>query len=204
VPAGRIRYSGIAVASAQSQPDQEGTTPQIVALTGFMGAGKTSIGRALAALLRWTFVDLDQEIEAQEKMPIRDIFRLHGEPRFREMETATLRRMLAEVSSPTVIALGGGTFIQVINAEMLREAGAQVVFLEPTVEEMLVRCRIEPQSSIESQRPLAADPDTFRALYAQRLPQYRKADLTVNTAGQTVEDNARKIATSLRCGAGPH
>jgi shikimate kinase len=203
VPAGRIRYSGIAVASAHSQPDREGSAPQIVALTGFMGAGKTSIGRALAALLRWKFVDLDQEIEAGETMPIRDIFRLHGEPQFREMETATLRRILAEVSSPTVIALGGGTFIPTANAEVLRDAGARVVFLEPTVEEMLARCQIEPQSSTENLRPLAADPDAFRALYAQRLTQYRKADLTVNTAGNSVEDNARKIATKLHFGTGP-
>jgi shikimate kinase len=165
-----------------------------------MGAGKSSIGHALAALLGWEFVDLDHEIEAREEMPIRDIFRIQGEPRFRGIEAATLRRILADVSSPTVIALGGGTFIQAANAELLREAGARVVFLEPTIEELLERCRIEMQSSTENERPLAADPDAFRALYAQRLSQYRKADLTVNTAGNSVEDNARKIAASLHFG----
>ena len=133
-------------------------------------------------------------------MPIRDIFRIHGEPQFRAIETATLRRALAEVSSPTVIALGGGTFIQAANAELLRNADAQVVFLEPTIEEMLERCRVETQSSTENQRPLAADPDAFRALYEQRFPQYRKADLTVNTAGASVEENARKIADNLHFG----
>jgi shikimate kinase len=190
----------IAVASAQSQRDREGSAPRIVALTGFMGAGKTKIGRALAELLGWEFVDLDHEIEIREKMPISDIFRHQGEPQFRQIETATLGRVLADVFSSTVIALGGGTFIQTANAELLREAVAQVVFLEPTVEEMLERCRIETQSSTENLRPLAADSDAFRALYAQRLSQYRMADLTVNTAGNSVEDNARKVAASLHFG----
>ena len=176
---------------------REGSAPRIVALTGFMGAGKTRIGRALAALLRWEFVDLDYEIEVREKLAIREVFRIHGEPRFREMETAALRHVLAEVISPTVVALGGGTFVQATNVALLRDAGARVVFLEPTVEEMLARCRIESQSAQDNARPLVADPDAFRALYAQRLPHYRKADLTVNTAGNSVEDNARRVAASL-------
>jgi len=194
--AGAVHF-GIAMASACSQSDHQDSALRIVALTGFMGAGKTSIGLALAEILRWGFVDLDQEIEARERMPIRDIFRLRGERQFREIETATLRRLLEGVSSPTVIALGGGTFIQTANTELLRTAGVRVVFLEPTIEEMLERCRIETQSATERLRPLAADADAFRALYEGRLPQYRKADLTVNTAGQSVADNARKIAASL-------
>ena len=166
-----------------------------------MGAGKTSVGRALADLLLWSFIDLDAEIELQHKMPIRDIFRLQGEPQFRELETGTLRRMLTEVSAPTVIALGGGTFIQACNADLLRDSGAQVIFLETPIEEMLERCRIGTPSSAENLRPLAADPDAFRALYAQRLPSYRKADLTINTAGRTAEEDAREIAARLQLGA---
>jgi shikimate kinase len=176
---------------------RQSSAPRIVALTGFMGAGKSSIGRALAALLGWRFVDLDEEIEAAEKMPIRDIFRLGGEAQFREVETAALRGILAGVSSPTVIALGGGTFIQAANAELLRRSRARVVFLDPTVEEMLERCHIESESSQEHLRPLAADPDAFRALHTQRLPHYRKADLTVNTAGKTVEESAKEISAKL-------
>jgi shikimate kinase len=191
------------VASANSQSKLQGSGARVVTLTGFMGAGKTSIGRALAALLRWEFVDLDQEIEARQRMPIRDIFRLRGELQFRKLETGTLRCLLSEVSSPIVIALGGGTFIQAANAELLREADARVIFLEPTVEEMLARCRIETQSPMENVRPLASDPDAFRALYAQRLAHYRKADLTVDTSLKTVEDNARKIAACLGFVTGP-
>lgn len=190
---GKLRIAMVSVKSSGQD-----SAPRIVALTGFMGAGKSSIGRALAALLGWRFVDLDEEIEAAEKMPICSIFRLQGEPRFREMEIAALRRILAAISSPTVIALGGGTFIQAANAKLLRTASAQVVFLDPTVEEMLERCHIESESSKEHLRPLAADPDAFRTLHTQRLPHYRKADLTVNTAGKTVEESAEEISAKLQ------
>ena len=167
-----------------------------------MGAGKTSIGRALAALLGWSFFDLDQEIELRQKLRIREIFELHGEPHFREIETGTLRSILEQASIPMVIALGGGTFIPACNADLLRKCGAHVVFLETPMEQLLQRCQVEPQSSAENPRPLAADADAFRALYAQRLPQYRSADLTVSTAGKTAEENAREIASRLRLVAG--
>jgi shikimate kinase len=172
--------------------------PHIVALTGFMGAGKTRVGQALAALLKWPFFDLDHEIELQEEMPVREIFRFHGEPRFREIETETLRRLLEQVPSRTVIALGGGTFVQPSNARLLRNTGARVVFLETPVELMLQRCRVAEPSSADNLRPLAADPDAFRALYDQRLAHYRTADLTVLIAGGTAEENARRVATGLR------
>jgi shikimate kinase len=189
--------------SAPNESKPQSSAPRIVALTGFMGAGKTSIGRALAGFLGWSFVDLDQKIEAQERMTVREIFRLQGELRFRELETETLRHLLAELQPPAVLALGGGTFLQAGNAVLLRDAGARVVFLEPTVEEMLERCGIETQSAGGNLRPLASDAETFRALYAQRLPQYRKGDLTVNTAGKSVQDNARMIAISLQLGDNP-
>jgi shikimate kinase len=186
---------------AHSQAGREVSTPRIIALTGFMGSGKTKVGRVLADLLRWSFVDLDAEIELQHKVSIRELFRRQGEPQFRELETGALRQMLKEVSTPTVIALGGGTFIHAHNTALLRDSGAQVVFLETPIEEMIERCRVGTPSSAENLRPLAADPDAFRALYAQRLPSYRKADLTFNTTGRTAEENAREIAARLQLGA---
>ncbi len=184
--------------SAHSQSGQKPSAPRIVALTGFMGAGKTNIGHALATLLRWSFVDLDHEIELQQKKSIREIFRLQGESRFREIETETLRRVLEQVVASTVIALGGGTFVQAGNVDLLRNFGVRVVFIETPIEQMLQRCLMEMQSSGENLRPLAADPDAFRELYAQRLPQYRNAELTVSTTGKTAEENAREIASRLR------
>ncbi len=167
-----------------------------------MGAGKTSIGSALAALLGWSFADLDQKIELQQNKPIREIFRLRGEPEFREIETKSLQGMLEQVSGPTVIALGGGTFVQPENVDLLRNSGASVVFLETPLDEMLERCAVGVESSEEILRPLASDPGAFRELYAQRLPQYRTADLTVSTAGKTAEENAREIASRLGLATG--
>ena len=166
-----------------------------------MGAGKTRVGHALAVLLRWSFVDLDREIEIRQGATIQNVFRLQGESRFREIETETLRQTLEQLSAPTVIALGGGTFVQSVNVDLLRNSGACVVFLETPMERMLDRCVEGVPSSEENLRPLAADPDAFRALYSQRLPQYRAADLTVSTANPTAEENAREIVSKLRLGA---
>ncbi len=162
-----------------------------------MGAGKTSIGGALATLLGWSFVDLDQEIELRQKSTIREIFQRLGEEEFRVIETEALRQIVEQMSDSTVIALGGGTFVQAYNADLLRGAGARVVFLETPIEEMLERCVVGAQPSDENLRPLATDPDAFSSLYARRLPMYRSADLTVSTAGRTAEENAWEIAARL-------
>jgi shikimate kinase len=187
---------------ANRQSGRKASAPRIVALTGFMGAGKTSVGRELAALLGWKFFDLDQEIEQRQKLPIREMFQVHGELRFRKIEADTFRTILKQVSAPTVIALGGGTFIQSRNADLLQACGARVVFLETPMKQLLHRCRVAAQSSAANLRPLAADRDAFRALYSQRLPHYRTAQITVRTAGKTIEEIAAQIASSLRLAAG--
>src|SRR5664279_4249184 len=92
----------------------------IVVLTGFMGSGKTSTGRALAEMLRWEFIDLDEWIEREQQTSIREIFERFGEMEFRKIEQSALRRLLAECSCPTVLALGGGTFAQSNNGPVLR------------------------------------------------------------------------------------
>ena len=163
-----------------------------------MGAGKTTVGSKLATLLHWAFVDLDREIEIRQKLRIRDVFRSHGEPHFRQLETETLRDILAQSSTPTVIALGGGTFIPPCNVDLLRSCGALVVFLDTPIEHLLQSCLPATELPIENMRPLAADPDAFRALYAERLPQYRTADLTVNSRSKTMDQVASEIAARLQ------
>ena len=95
----------------------------MVALTGFMGAGKTTVGRSLANLLRWSFFDLDYEIELRQKLLVREIFQLHGESGFREIETETLRLVLQQASGPTVIALGGGDVCSASECGAVANAG---------------------------------------------------------------------------------
>jgi shikimate kinase len=169
----------------------------LVALTGFMGAGKTTVGRSLANLLRWSFFDLDYEIELRQKLLVRKIFQRRGESGFREIETDTLRSVLQQASGPAVIALGGGTFVQSANVALLRSRGARVVFLETEIEELFQRCQAANQHLPPNPRPLTTTHEAFHLLYAQRLPFYRSADLTVDATGKTVEELAQEIVLGL-------
>ena len=170
--------------------------PPVVALTGFMAAGKSTIGRALASLLRWSFVDLDYEVESRTGMTIPEIFARDGEAAFRRLECECLRAVLAGVNAPTVVALGGGTFIQRENAEALRQRGARVVFLQTDLDELIERCR-NAADRPQNARPLARDQAAFCELYAERLPHYREAELTIETHDKEADEAAREIAVAL-------
>ncbi len=171
--------------------------PALIALTGFMASGKTTVGHALAFMLNWRFVDLDSEIEYRSKRSIREIFAEHGENRFREIEAEALRSVLEGAAGATVIALGGGTFVQPQNTELLRHWDVRIVFLELPLEQLLQRCRAVGEPSGLNPRPLAANEQALCALYAQRLPLYRQADLVVNTQEKTPDQIAREIAKGL-------
>jgi shikimate kinase len=162
-----------------------------------MGSGKTSTGEALAKLLGWKFVDLDREIEMQEGVAIRELFAQKGEVGFRAMEHDALHHCLRSCERPTVIALGGGAIVQANNALLVRDSHALTVFLETPIEDMLQRCEVEDGANPENPRPLAADTESFRALYERRLPHYRAAQITVNTAGKSITEVAREVADAL-------
>jgi shikimate kinase len=145
-------------------------------------------------LLGWKFVDLDHQIEMLEGVAIRALFAQTGEPTFRVIEHEALRDCLTGCDRSTVIALGGGAIVQASNASLVRESRALMVFLETPIEEMLDRCGIENEADLENPRPLAADGEAFRALYEKRLPHYRAAHVTINTAGKSVAEVAREVA----------
>ena len=88
-------------------------------LVGFMGSGKSSVGQELARRLRWDFLDLDARIEARERRTIPEIFRDHGEPGFRLVETAALCELTESLERDTVVALGGGAFAQEKNRALI-------------------------------------------------------------------------------------
>jgi len=162
-------------------------------LVGFMGAGKTSVGRLLAQRLGWRFSDLDEAIEAREGYCIADIFSRAGESGFRRAEQAALAELLTEANGrPLVLALGGGAFVQAANARAVRQAGLPAVFLDAPVEELRSRCAPEG-----AQRPLFQDEDRFRQLYELRRPDYLRADIRIETTGLTVEQVAAEIARCL-------
>lgn len=170
-----------------------GKAARAVFLVGFMGAGKTSVGGALAQRLGWRFLDLDDRIEAREGRSIAAIFHESGEKVFRQAETAALRQVVGELDrGSAVVALGGGAFVQPENGAMLCEAGWPVVFLDAPVEELWRRC-----AGHGAERPLSRDQNQFRQLYESRRSSYMKADLCVDTSAKSVEAVAEEVASRL-------
>jgi len=156
-------------------------TPGIY-LVGFMGSGKTTIGRLLAERLGWSFVDLDEQIEAAQGISIPELFDTHGEEYFRKIEMEAIRYHVYKVrrGCPTVIALGGGAFAREENYDLLEDHGV-TVWLDCPLE--LARKRVEGCTN----RPLARDPKKFAELYEARRASYARADYRVEVVADDVE-----------------
>ena len=166
-----------------------------VVLIGFMGAGKTTVGRALAKSLRWNFLDLDDVIEQREHKDVAEIFALFGEPAFRSMESEALEALLQDrqAGGDLVLALGGGAFVQKQNRDALISAGAITVLLEAPLEELRRRCQAEQKA-----RPLARQDARFNELFAVRRADYALARFTVQTLGKSVEQVTAEIEHLLK------
>jgi shikimate kinase len=158
-----------------------------------MGAGKTSVGRALAKHLNWPFQDLDDRIVGRDGRTVAEIFRDSGERAFRNAEHEALRLVLEESQTGTgrVIALGGGAFVQKRNARLLR--GSAVVFLDASAEDLWSRC-CRQAAEAGTERPLLQSMNQFRKLYQARRSSYLQAAVTIPTGGKTVQAIAREIA----------
>ena len=166
---------------------------------GFMGAGKSSVGRALAEQLGWTFEDLDERIERREQRKVPEIFRKSGESEFRRAEHAALRELLRELTAGAekVVALGGGAFAQKRNARLVEVGGVPSVFLDADVEELWRRCKQQAEQQ-RMERPLLGSLKNFRELYETRKPHYLKASFRLETGGKTVERIAAEVVQALR------
>jgi len=184
------------IASGKGLTDQPA---RAVFLVGFMGAGKTSVGRDLARRLDWTFEDLDDRVVQREGRSIAEIFRDLGEPAFRQAEHAALQDVLEEsrLGIAKVIALGGGAFAQSENSALLRSAGVATVFLTAPIAELWDRCgRQAAEEGLE--RPLLQSMQQFQALYESRKRAYSQASTTIETSGRTISEISAAIAQTLK------
>ncbi len=162
-------------------------TPGIY-LTGFMGCGKTTVGRALADELGWTFTDLDEEIEAREKTAIAEIFDTRGEAAFREIETAVLKARVrtVQLGRPQVIALGGGAFLSEENFELVSNNGVSV-WLDCSF------AHVGRRIAGQAHRPLARDPEQLRSLFETRRDGYARSDYRI----EIVDDDTTSVVARI-------
>lgn len=160
-------------------------------LVGFMASGKSTVGPELAHRLGWEFVDLDSRIESREQKSVPAIFRERGEQGFRRAETAALQELMQNLAQSSVVGLGGGAFAQQRNRELLQDW--PTVFLNAPVDELWRRSQ---EDSVE--RPLRKDREQFSRLYAERLPSYTQATMTVETAGKDASSICWEIEQALR------
>jgi shikimate kinase len=153
-------------------------------LVGFMAAGKTSVARAVGARLGWRVEDVDELIEARERMTIADIFSRHGEPYFRRAERDTVRLILP--LRHTVVATGGGTFADPDTRAAINMDGVSV-WLDVPLDAILLRL------PADGRRPLAADLTQVERLYAARRVAYDQAHLRLDAGTARPEELAERI-----------
>jgi shikimate kinase len=169
-----------------------------IVLIGFMGAGKTTTGAALARLLGWKFVDLDDSICDEAGKPIADIFSDHGEPHFRAAEARHLANILAasKSSNPTVLAVGGGAVENPESHKLLASApDSCIIYLEAPLPVLLSRCHTEHDRASAPIRPLLSEAEIR---YGHRVPLYESIGTPVSTYGFSAEDVASNIVSLLQ------
>ena len=160
-------------------------------LCGFMATGKSSVGKRLASLLRYDFLDMDSAIEEESGMSIPQIFSTRGETVFRAMESKMVEKLAAR--NRYVIATGGGTIVNARNLEILKHSGT-VVTLTADIQTILSRV------GSGEDRPMLKGDDLRKriaALMDERAHAYAQADMIIDTSTLTIDEVAQRIVTSL-------
>ena len=142
-------------------------------LVGFMGAGKTSVARALGRRTGWRVEDIDHRIEAREHQRVAEIFAKQGEPYFRDLERSVLQELLSQ--RHVIVATGGGTFVDPENRAAMLADGA-VAWLDVPLERVIERV------PADGRRPLASDRTQMEQLYTRRGAAYSQAHIRVDAA----------------------
>ena len=157
-------------------------------LIGFMGAGKSTVARAMKKHYGMRLIEMDEQIEYQEKMSVPKIFEVHGEPYFRKLETDLLEGLSSQEN--TVVSCGGGVPMRACNVEAMRKSG-KVIYLRTSPQQIYERVKTSHN------RPLLEgnmNVEYISDLLSQRLPKYMEAaDAVVSTDGKSVEDICKEI-----------
>ena len=195
-----------------STPSTTATTPTLtpttavpapllrLVLTGFMGAGKTTVGRLLAQRIAWDFLDLDALIESRTGLTVPSIFATHGEARFRQLESSALASALGRGN--IVLALGGGAPETLTNRLLLEQTPATAtVFLDAPFPVLFDRCMLQ-----DIARPVLEDPAAAQLRFGRRHPLYRRlAGLTIDTTDLSPEQTVEALlATVFPPGPSPY
>jgi shikimate kinase len=157
-------------------------------LVGFMASGKSTIGRALAARLRWRAEDVDDLIERRERRTIAEIFAKQGEPYFRSVEREILR--ILQPIRHVVVATGGGTFADPENRAMINMDGVSVWIDVPLAD-------LIPRIPLDGRRPLAANRAELERLYLARVDTYRLAHVRVSASRMPVAVTVDRILETI-------
>lgn len=163
-------------------------TPDKIYLVGFMAAGKTTVARAMASRLGWRAEDVDELIEARERLTVADIFARHGEPYFRAAEREMIRLLLP--LRHAIVATGGGTFMDPDTRQTLNLDGT-TVWLDVPFDVVVGRL------PADGRRPLAADRQQLERLYAVRQTAYAQAHVRIDTGLARAGDVADRILDRL-------
>ena len=162
-----------------------------IVLVGLMGAGKSAVGRKVAAMLELPFADADAEIETASKMTIPELFEQYGEPEFRSLEKRVVSRLLK--TGPQVLATGGGAFVNDSTRQAIKRRGISV-WLSAGIDLLMERV------SRRQNRPLLRDPDprgVMQRLMTDRYPVYAQADVEVESQDISKEDMAANVVAAL-------
>ena len=157
-------------------------------LVGFMGAGKSTVARALAARLSWQVEDIDERIEARERLTVADIFRIRGELYFRALERDALRALLP--ARHVVVATGGGTFADP-DARALMLADGLVIWIDAPLDVVIERV------PTDGRRPLAMDRAQFEQLYCSRRRAYQQAHLRFESGRGPLDELVERVLDRL-------
>lgn len=164
---------------------------RVIVFVGLMGAGKTAIGRKVAAALDLPFIDSDHEIETVSCMTVPELFEKYGEPEFRALEQRVIERLLQE--GPRVVSTGGGAYMNAQTREAIAQRGISI-WLKADLDTLMARVSRRPN------RPLLQNDDprgTMQRLIEQRYPVYAEADITVESRNERKDVTVRQVLDAL-------